>query len=198
VLGRPLWRLAGRTTLTSEAVVKGGVANLEGSSSAALNLLVQVYSEDDLAHRRAHGSQLDRRVRPVLGDHRLVGKSPEGSRQRGGRLKLHVACLRRLRSGAYRWSHLWVLGTFSDRSCPLLSAVRRSAADPARTEWSFRSRLVADAFGAPVLRDQGPIGRPGTARPMKALATVLFVSGPHWLSFDLAGWPLICGEIVLL
>ena len=27
------------------------------------------------------GSQLDRRVRPVLGDHRLVGKSPEGSRQ---------------------------------------------------------------------------------------------------------------------
>ena len=71
-------------------------------------------------------------------------------------------------------------------------------ADPARTEWSFRSRLVADAFGAPALRDQGPIGRPGTARPMKALATVLFVSGPHWLPFDLAGWPLICGEIVLL
>ena len=30
------------------------------------------------------GSQLGRRVRPVLGDHRLVGKSPEGSRQPGG------------------------------------------------------------------------------------------------------------------
>jgi hypothetical protein len=30
------------------------------------------------------GSQLNRRVRPVLGDHRLVGKSPEGSRQLGG------------------------------------------------------------------------------------------------------------------
>jgi hypothetical protein len=29
------------------------------------------------------------------------------------------------------------------------------------------SRLVADASGAPVLRDQGPIGRPGTARPMQ-------------------------------
>jgi hypothetical protein len=27
---------------------------------------------------------------------------------------------------------------------------------------------VADAFGASVLRDQGPIGRPGTARPIKA------------------------------
>ena len=30
----------------------------------------------------------------------------------------------------------------------------------------FRFRPVADAFGAPVLRDQGPIGRPGTARPI--------------------------------
>jgi hypothetical protein len=33
----------------------------------------------------------------------------------------------------------------------------------------LRSRPVADASGAPVLRDQGPIGRPGTARPMIAL-----------------------------
>jgi hypothetical protein len=32
-----------------------------------------------------------------------------------------------------------------------------------------RSRMVADAFGGPVLRDQGPIGRPGSARPMQAL-----------------------------
>jgi hypothetical protein len=30
----------------------------------------------------------------------------------------------------------------------------------------FRFRPVADACGAPVLRDQGPIGRPGTARPI--------------------------------
>src|SRR5918999_2162046 len=42
----------------------------------------------------------------------------------------------------------------------------RPATDPARTE--ARSGLVADASGAPVLRDQGPIGRPGTARPMQA------------------------------
>jgi hypothetical protein len=70
--------------------------------------------------------------------------------------------------------------------------------EQSREHRGFRSRLVADASGASVLRDQGPIGRPGTARPMKALATVLFVSGPHWLPFDLAGWPLICGEIVLL
>jgi hypothetical protein len=152
--------------------------------------------DDGRTWRRRLSAQPGRGPSPVT--HCLVDESPKGSRQWVGRLELHVACLRRLRPGAYRSSHLWVLGTFSDRSCPLLSAVRRSAADPARTEWSFRSRLVADAFGAPVLRDQGPIGRPGTARPMKALATVLFVSGPHWLSFDLAGWPLICGEIVLL
>jgi hypothetical protein len=31
--------------------------------------------------RRGDGSQLAQRVRLVLGDHRLVGKSPEGSRQ---------------------------------------------------------------------------------------------------------------------
>jgi hypothetical protein len=59
--------------------------------------------------------RLDRRVRPVLGDHRLVGKSPEDSRQLYG------------------------------------------------------SRRVADACGDLVLRDLGPIGRPGTARPILAL-----------------------------
>ena len=32
----------------------------------------------------------------------------------------------------------------------------------------FRFRPVADACGAPVLRDQGPIGRPGTARSIQA------------------------------
>jgi hypothetical protein len=32
-------------------------------------------------------------------------------------------------------------------------------------------RLVADACATPVLRDQGPIGRPGTARPMFALGS---------------------------
>jgi hypothetical protein len=31
------------------------------------------------------------------------------------------------------------------------------------------SRPVADASGAPVLRDQGPIGRPGTAKLIKAV-----------------------------
>jgi hypothetical protein len=67
-----------------------------------------------MARGDASGSYLNRRVRPVLGKHRIVGK--------------------------------------------LLT--RRGS--------SFRYRPVADAPGAPVLRDQGPIGRPGTARPMQA------------------------------
>jgi hypothetical protein len=36
------------------------------------------------------GSQLDRRVRPVLGDDRLVAKSPEGSRQSKWRLAASI------------------------------------------------------------------------------------------------------------
>jgi hypothetical protein len=48
----------------------------------------------------------DCRVRPVLGDNRLVGKSLEGSRQRVGRLELHVAGLGPPRSGGCRCSDL--------------------------------------------------------------------------------------------
>ena len=36
--------------------------------------------------RGSDGSSWARRVRPVLGDHTLGGKSPEGSRQLGGSL----------------------------------------------------------------------------------------------------------------
>ena len=42
----------------------------------------------------------------------------------------------------------------------------------ARTRY-LRSCPVADAASAPVLRDQGPIGRPGTARPMQAATPCL-------------------------
>jgi hypothetical protein len=44
--------------------------------------------EDDPRTPWRRWLRLDRRVRPVLGDHRLVGKSPEGSRQLGGSLDL--------------------------------------------------------------------------------------------------------------
>jgi hypothetical protein len=39
--------------------------------------------ENDDARASRYGSQLGWRVRPVLGDHRLVGKRPKGSRQPG-------------------------------------------------------------------------------------------------------------------
>ena len=45
-----------------------------------------------------------------------------------------------------------------------------------------RSRPVADASGAPVLRDQGPIGRPSTARPIPASAG--FPRLPEWSVSD--------------
>jgi hypothetical protein len=45
-----------------------------------------------------------------------------------------------------------------------------SSADQDHHEHGWlRSRPVADAFGAPVLRGQGLIGRPGTARSILAL-----------------------------
>ena len=43
--------------------------------------------------------------------------------------------------------------------------------DPVPAALLARSRLVTDACGAPVLRDQIRIGRPGTARPMFALGS---------------------------
>jgi hypothetical protein len=93
----------------------------------------------------------------------LTGSLARARRARGsrvGRLELHNAGLRRPRSGGTRPSDLRNRRTFGDRSCPLLSAVYRSAADLARTDEGLRSRPVADAFGALVLHDQGPIGRP--------------------------------------
>jgi hypothetical protein len=52
------------------------------------------------------GSQLAQRVRPVAGDHRLVGKSPEARGSRMERLELHCGYLPRPRSGGYRWDAL--------------------------------------------------------------------------------------------
>jgi hypothetical protein len=78
-----------------------------------------------------------------------------------GRLELHFACLTCTRSGGCRPSNLRFRRTFGDRSCPPLSTVCRSAADPARTK---AARLVADACGARVLRDQGPDGPAGNGK----------------------------------
>jgi hypothetical protein len=51
----------------------------------------------------------------------------------------------------------------------LIPGCRGASREQSREHQGFRSRLVADASGAPVLRGQGPIGRPGTARPIADL-----------------------------
>jgi len=57
---------------------------------------------------------------------------------------------------------------------PVVTARVRCSPLPAGSACTHRvpagSGPVADASGAPVLRDQGPIGRPGTARQMQALS----------------------------
>ena len=72
-----------------------------------------------------------------------------------GRLELHCTLYSRPRSGLCEAVDLRLFRTLGDHRCPLLSIGSPAGTDPART--GFRSRLVADAFGAPVLRDQGPI-----------------------------------------
>jgi hypothetical protein len=57
-------------------------------------------------------------VRPVLGDHRLVGKSPEGSRQPGGRLELQPASAGPACSRPYLVVDLRFVRTPSDRWRP--------------------------------------------------------------------------------
>jgi hypothetical protein len=86
--------------------------------------------------------------------HRLVGKSPEGSRQRVGWTRTPRRLSPHARSEGRRSNHLQFLLTFGDRWCPLLSTLCLSGTDPARTD-GVPSRLVADASGAPALRDQG-------------------------------------------
>jgi hypothetical protein len=58
------------------------------------------------------------------------------------------------------------------KGCPvlyrLIPGCRGTSREQPREHRGFGPRPVADAFAAPVFCDQGPIGRPGTARPMKA------------------------------
>src|SRR5512132_3822670 len=57
----------------------------------------------------------------------------------------------------------------------LIPGCRDPSREQSREHRGFRSRLVADASGAPVLRDQDRSGRPGTARPIAP--TPYFVGG---------------------
>jgi hypothetical protein len=48
---------------------------------------------------------------------------------------------------------------------------------PSRSAAGVLLDWVADASGAPVLRDQGPIGRPGTARQIQAVTLYMAIDG---------------------
>jgi Phage integrase, N-terminal SAM-like domain len=69
-----------------------------------------------------------------------------------------------------RTCHLGERRTARDRCEPLGSHGVWTKRGPSWAPWGSGSRPVADASGAPVLRGQGPIGRPGTARPILKLA----------------------------
>jgi hypothetical protein len=111
-------------------------------------------------------SQLDRRVRPVLGEPLLVGKSPEGLAAAGAgdsNSTEPVSCLRGQEPlGSVNCEFRCAAVTAGVRWC-----TRRMR--PSTDRLGFRSRPIADASGAPVLRDQGPIVRPGSARPIQAV-----------------------------
>jgi hypothetical protein len=106
-------------------------------------------------------------MRPTLGEPPPRGQSPKGRDSRVGRLELWAV------SRDAAWSRLWVradlrfLATRADRSCPLHSPTYHSRVYPLCTA-GFRARLVADAFGAPVLPDPGPCWPAGHGRPMQA------------------------------
>jgi hypothetical protein len=108
--------------------------------------------------------QLDRRVRPVLGEPLLVGKSPEGLAAAGWGIRI----LQRPPSPFEVRAPVGpatcgsaVQQRSADRPCPLLSAAHRPAADPARTSTlgvgGLSSSLVVDAPG--VDPAQGAAGR---------------------------------------
>lgn len=54
------------------------------------------------------------------------------------------------------------------RCCPPFTCRLRTQDGPTEGSWS---RMVADPFGAPILRTKGRIGRPGTARPIASCQT---------------------------
>ena len=112
------------------------------------------------AHRPTPaGAILKRRPGPFpLVPVRLSGSREQVYEHRVGRLELHCGRLLRSRPGGCRGSDRRFPGTSIDRSCPLLSMVPPSVADPARTDGGsgpVRSRTPPRS-GPP---------RPGTDRP---------------------------------
>jgi hypothetical protein len=129
--------------------------------------------KDDAPPPDGDGSQLDRRIRPALGDHLPRGQGPEGPAA-GGWGDSNSTSLVSSRRGQRAVGR--VTCGFAIVGCPLVPVVVHGppvGCGPGTYRLGFRSRLVGDACGAPVLRDQGSIGRPGTARPIQALTSCM-------------------------
>jgi hypothetical protein len=109
--------------------------------------------------------QLDQRVGSVLGDHRLVAKNPQGAWQRewgDSNSTTPVSPTRGQGSvGGATCSFAERPVSAPARCCPPFTRRLRTQHGP-----RVRFRLVADAFGAPVLRDQAADQPGGTAGPI--------------------------------
>ena len=90
-----------------------------------------------------------------------------------------------------RWSLPGLQAGQTPQRRPILPECRGLSREQSREHRGFRSRPVADAPGAPVLRDQGPIGRPGTARPIQALPPYMpYTDQRRWTTVSDRGCPL--------
>jgi hypothetical protein len=94
-----------------------------------------------------------------------------------GILELHSARLLHTRSGGCRSSDLRFVRPSADRSCPLLSAVRRSAADPPRTSAHARRRTLGSS--------------PGRGRPWARRSSATSSGAGRSVSRRLASAPLL-------
>jgi hypothetical protein len=135
-------------------------------------------------------------MRPVLGGHRLVGKSSRGSRQPGGRLKLHVAFL--LAVGRVTCGFTERPVTALVRCCSRFTDRQRTQHGPTRG----RACLLTDVWrpAAP----QAEIERPGVYKAMAASTAAIpssecpSVLGLQVLHFLDLGRIKICDLLALL
>jgi hypothetical protein len=101
--------------------------------TAAYGTQVARPARTTMAPPGGNGSQSGWRVRPILGDHRLVGKSRRARGSQVGILELRPASWKVAWLGFGRWPDLRFLVTGRDRSCPLQFPICRRYVYPSCT-----------------------------------------------------------------